>query len=583
MTFEDYLRSIGLGSGRGAAYEDAVNAARVNYDRMMESGAYGTNIAGITPTQTPTGTVILDGQRWVRSGISPQDFTEGRFNLAGFDPAKHYRTHPTHGHLLREDFAKGLNAQAEAIAAEDRAKKDPIQAALDSGAGPFLVAGGFMGPVAAAGGLGSGGLAAIPEAGGLGLSGFGPSGIEALGEGGGAAMSGDGALSALDTAWSVNSRGPMFDWDAFLQNPDWSAFDAADPFGLGSVDGAGFDPGGALGGKTAMGDSLANILNLPTGQGEALFNRLFGNGASEGGGSTIGKGLNALKGLLGGSGSGALGGLMDGGLDSLALAALLGAGILENPDRTTTTNVTYPEWVSEGSRGALAMANQFAGAGTDVVAPLSANENQAAELARTSQGAWQPYVDQAGVLTGEAARGIPDIDLSAYMNPYTDSVLSPILRRGQEEKARALNDIGSKAGMRGAFGGSRHALLENLTAESADRNLNEVEAGVRGRAFDSALNTAGSDLNRKANAGAQFGALGGAMSKYYGDDISRLSTTGKTGRDVEQAKRNAPLTAIAGYRAAAPTNAPRTTTVTGPESSKIGQLTGALATLKGLS
>lgn len=264
------------------------------------------------------------------------------------------------------------------------------------------------------------------------------------------------------------------------------------------------------------------------------------------------------------------------GLTAAGAAALFA----DNPDRTQTSKIEYPDWYNAGSKSALAQADKFAALGPDSVAPLSANENAAIDMARDSSGVWKPMLDRSGALANEAAGGIPSVDLSSYMNPYLDNVLTPILRRNEIAKASTLNDINARAGMRGAFGGSRNDLLTNQASESADRNMNEIEANVRSGAFTTGLNTAQNDLNRKVFSARQFETLGSATGALTGQDVDRLSSTGATSRAVEQARRNAPLAAIGGY-ATALRGAPTTTTTTLPEASKIGQATGALATLLG--
>ena len=377
------------------------------------------------------------------------------------------------------------------------------------------------------------------------------------------------------------------------------------------------------------------------------------------------------------------------GLTAAGAAALLG----DNPDRTTTTKVEYPEWYNEGSKKALALADQYAALGPNSVAPLSTNEVAANTMASTYAGKWLPtlekanatidsagrsfdkagaladtvpgylnratgqvdaampyfgkadtmadtvsgYLNKSGALADEAAGGIPSINLSDYMNPYLDNVLTPIARRNELAKAAALNDINAKAGMRGAFGGSRNDLLTNLATESADRNMNEAEANIRSGAFTTGLSTAQADLNRKLAASGQYGALGttagntagvyntigksvadtagqfnnmgvvatgaanantnigrsltdaaggyranaGTFGALTSTDIDNLQSTGVITRGVEQAKLNAPLTAITGYANALRGTPGSTKTEIAPEASKFGQATGALTALLG--
>ena len=397
--------------------------------------------------------------------------------------------------------------------------------------------------------------------------------------------------------------------------------------------------------------------------------------------------------------SGALGRVLDGtftaaDLLTLGITAATAASLFTGDgDRTSTSTVTYPDWYNAGSKSALAQADKFAALGPGSVAPLSANETAASGIARNFAGLWVPtllksndtldssqqyfdkagalaesvpgylarageqvdaampyfeqadtmadtvggYLDRSGALADEAAGGIPSIDLSAYMNPYLDNVLTPIARRNELAKAAALNDINARAGMRGAFGGSRNDLLTNLASESADRNMNEAEANIRSGAFTTGLTAAQADLSRKLAASGQFGTLGtvagntaniysgiggkvadtadrfsnmgvvatkaadtgttigrglvdtaggfrsnvGAFGTSTDADISRLASTGAVKRSIEQAALNAPLTAIGGYANALRGTPNSTTTNVVPGASGLAQATGALTALLG--
>lgn len=520
-----------------------------------------------------------------------------------------------------------------------------------------------------------------------GLQGGNPVSGAAKGALGGVVSGGINGLDTADSSWGVNPRNNGVNMDDFTgANYDDLAMELspeqwADTWGGlnedGSVDWGRFDQADPY----DMGDTNSGFMT-PDEWGSAL------NGGSSGGLSDVIKKMLGVGGAAGGKGA-------LGGLPSWALPALAGGLLLDNPDRTQTSEVRYPDWYNEGAKGALSQADKFAALGPDSVAPLSENENAAIQMAKDSSGVWRPildkadatldsskqYFDQAGALAGsvpgylnkaegqinaampyfnksgamadtvsgyldrsgtlanEAAGGIPSIDLSAYMNPYLDNVLNPIKRRNEIAKAGALQDINAKAGMRGAFGGSRNDLLTNLTSESADRNLNEAEANIRGSAFTTGLGAAQTDLARKLAASGQFGALGqvanttagtygnigksiadtagtfnnsgvvatsganantnigrsltdsasgyranaGALGTLTDADIARLTSTGGTSRAVEQAKRNAPLTAIGGYAAAlrGAGNPGSTSTTTLPEASKFAQGAGALAALVG--
>lgn len=443
----------------------------------------------------------------------------------------------------------------------------------------------------------------------------------------GATRNPDGSINweSVDNSGTLKSLGTIDEGPGAL---DFS--NAADSLGLQQM-------GEAAGLK---GDALAKFVASGGTQG-----------STRAGGGGIGTGAGIPFGASGGAGGSATnantininnGGGALGNLPSWALPALVAGLALDNPDRTSTTEVKYPDWYNTGAKSALAQADKFGALGPDSIAPLSGNENEAIEMAKDSTGKWIPQLDKAastldesknfyskagalndavpgfvnaasgradaampyfgaagalagsvpgyldraggqvdaampyfgkagetadtvggylnratgqvdasmpyfgkaagqvgeampyfgkagdmadsvsgylnksGALADQAAGGIPSVNLSAYMNPYLDNVLAPIARRNELAKAAALNDIRAKAGMRGAFGGSRSTLLESETAGTADRNMNEAEAGIRANAFNTGLSTAQADLNRILQASGQYGALGGVAGNTAG-------------------------------------------------------------------
>lgn len=142
-SFEQW--SSGMNFGRGEAADDARAGARVQYDQLINGGAYGSNIMGINPGYTNPDPVTINGQQWQRTGISPSQITEGRFNLSGLDPSM-YQYSPEYGHLIRSDAAQGLNSQAQNISQQDKqgGLMNGIQGFFDKGGGVFALGGAGM-------------------------------------------------------------------------------------------------------------------------------------------------------------------------------------------------------------------------------------------------------------------------------------------------------------------------------------------------------------------------------------------------------------------------------------------------------
>lgn len=463
MDFNSYLGSVGLGSGRGGAYEDAVAGARVNYDQLVSGGAYGTNFGGVIPGQKmPTDPVMIDGQQWLRSGHSPDQITEQR--LQGMLPADAYRYDSTYGDLFRADVGSAMNKKAQAISLEDKANNPWYQKALDSGAGPLLVAGGFMGPVAAAGGLGAGGLGAAGE----GLGAFGSSGLTNFGAplaseagfvpgsfelGAGSGLSGEGFGGLFgDAAWGVN---PM-SGDAggvFADMYNQYAPDFSDGFNI---------PGGQGELDTFMNGLQGEMLN-PAGSNGSFFPSSGSSWLD-----MLKNGGSVAKNVLGGTGDantlrnlGLLGGGALGGLSSLL-----------NPTESTQTSTSQTTNTPTATPEAQGFLNSY----------LSGGPNP--YLNQTTQVGSNPYAGQ---------------------NPYFEDVLK-----------RSMNDVSGRINSQfngNAWGGSGHQ-------ETLSRALADAGTAARMQDYGMQQQLSEADINRRSLYGA--GDLNRNAALYSSDMQNKL-------------------------------------------------------------
>ena len=92
-------------------------------------------------------------------------------------------------------------------------------------------------------------------------------------------------------------------------------------------------------------------------------------------------------------------------------------------------------------------------------------------------------------------------DVSAYFNPYENSVVSNTLGDIQRQKDIALNGARARAAGAGAFGGSRSAILEAETGRSFNDAMARTAAELRQGGYAQAQNVAGQDANRALQAG----------------------------------------------------------------------------------
>jgi len=107
-------------------------------------------------------------------------------------------------------------------------------------------------------------------------------------------------------------------------------------------------------------------------------------------------------------------------------------------------------------------------------------------------------------------------DLSSYMNPYDESVISGLQKDAMTGQQMASNELGAQATAAGAFGGSRHGVAEGVMASGIQNNLNQQIAGLRQSGFQNAQQMALSDIGNRfgasqanmnaLNTAGQFGA-----------------------------------------------------------------------------
>ena len=105
--------------------------------------------------------------------------------------------------------------------------------------------------------------------------------------------------------------------------------------------------------------------------------------------------------------------------------------------------------------------------------------------------------------------------LTNYMNPYLDKILTPQLEAARRQSQITQQQNAGKMTAAGAFGGGRQAIMDTET----QRNLADIQANITGKGYDTAYQNALSQFNadqaRKAQEG-QFGATFGLQGLQTG-------------------------------------------------------------------
>jgi hypothetical protein len=164
-------------------------------------------------------------------------------------------------------------------------------------------------------------------------------------------------------------------------------------------------------------------------------------------------------------------------------------------------------------------------------APLQAG----IDLAR-GVGGYTPSSVSVQPLTG--------VDLSGYMNPYTDQVInSAMADLGRQQQIRDASDAAT-ATQAGAFGGSRSAVLQNLDDDSFARTAASTLADLNQQNFAQAQGAAESDLSR-AQTASQADQVAGLQGANL-DLNAANALTGMGGQQLNQALQQAGALQTAG-------------------------------------
>lgn len=138
------------------------------------------------------------------------------------------------------------------------------------------------------------------------------------------------------------------------------------------------------------------------------------------------------------------------------------------------------------------------------------------------------YANQFGSLAQGAAnvQTWPNAPVQSYMNPYMQNVTDIAAREAEKMGRRQLSDIGSQAATAGAFGGSRHGLLESEVMQGTRQNIADITATGQRDAYQSAMGQFNADrdamLRARGMAGQLLGQGLGAAQFGFGTGLDAL-------------------------------------------------------------
>lgn len=165
------------------------------------------------------------------------------------------------------------------------------------------------------------------------------------------------------------------------------------------------------------------------------------------------------------------------------------------------------------------------------IAPTTTAQRSALE--QTKQMGPSQYFPAAGLAALQSTQAFGAPQAQAYMSPYQQAVTDIAKREATTEGRQMLEQIGSDAARSGAFGGSRHGLLESQQYSDLGRRLSDIQTRGSQAAFQNAQAQFDRDRSAKAR-GAQL--LGGLGTSSQAAELQRLGALERAGT-LEQAEQ----------------------------------------------
>lgn len=173
------------------------------------------------------------------------------------------------------------------------------------------------------------------------------------------------------------------------------------------------------------------------------------------------------------------------------------------------------------------------------VAGQDALQTQAATLAASGVGSYQPFLTSAqqALTTAEGLTGSQAY--KQFMSPYQQDVIDATLQDFDRQAAMQRQSIGQRAYQSGAFGGGRQGVAEAEYDAASDRNRSSILSGLLQTGFGQAQQAAQQAFsNQGALAQAQQG-LGQFLPSAQRADITTLGSVG----GIQQSQAQAALDA----------------------------------------
>lgn len=223
--------------------------------------------------------------------------------------------------------------------------------------------------------------------------------------------------------------------------------------------------------------------------------------------------------------------------------ALTQGAPLPSVTTTTTQAAQAPEYYTQyltnlAQAGSQAMARPAA----QQVAAYDPLQTQGYAAVPGAAQAYQPGLTAAQQTAAGVAQGITPERISAFMNPYTQSVVEEMARQSQQNVQRNIMPA-LKAGFvgTGGLGSQRYAGALGQTMADIQANLTGQQAGALQAGYTNALKAAIDEANLRRQAAETEGTLAGKAQEYGLTGAGALTKAGAERQAYQQSLLDAPL------------------------------------------
>ena len=173
------------------------------------------------------------------------------------------------------------------------------------------------------------------------------------------------------------------------------------------------------------------------------------------------------------------------------------------------------------------------------VAGQDALQTQAATLAASGVGSYQPFLTSAqqALTTAEGLTGSQAY--KQFMSPYQQDVIDATLQDFDRQAAMQRQNIGQRAIQSGAFGGGRQGVAEAEYDAASDRNRSSILSGLLQTGFGQAQSAADRAFTQQGSLASAQQGLGQFLPSAQRADITTLGSVG----GIQQSQAQAALDA----------------------------------------